>query len=174
MCAANQCICSDLMHLRLPHNGHSIILLSLPGLSIYSHLVRFSLSTKRDLLYFWRKSTSSHHHNSWGAVAKLFDPGMLQVQEHEYASPSTILFQRLSVVVVDAVFFFGVVKCVDHPQTFVAIVHCSTGSRSSHFAVSYIDSVTPHTGRPRGRAKAPHPGQRSCCGSASCTLACSL
>lgn len=44
------------------------------------------------------------------SVAVLFDPRMLQLTALEYASPNTILFQRLSVVVVDVVFFFAVVK----------------------------------------------------------------
>lgn len=35
---------------------------------------------------------------------------MVQLDALEYASPNTILFQRLSVVLADLVFFFGLVK----------------------------------------------------------------
>ena len=41
-------------------------------------------------------------------VAKYFDPEMLKVQNLNYASPNTILFQRLSVIVTDVVYYFGV------------------------------------------------------------------
>lgn len=43
-------------------------------------------------------------------VARLFDPRMVQLDALEYASPNTVLFQRLSVVLADLVFFFGLVK----------------------------------------------------------------
>lgn len=41
-------------------------------------------------------------------VAQFFDPEMLKVENLNYASPNTILFQRLSVIVVDVVYFLGV------------------------------------------------------------------
>jgi alpha-1,3-glucosyltransferase len=41
-------------------------------------------------------------------VAGVFDPEMLKVENLNYASANTILFQRLSVIVVDVVYFLGV------------------------------------------------------------------
>lgn len=41
-------------------------------------------------------------------VAEFFDPEMLKVANLNYASHSTILFQRLSVIAVDVVYFLGV------------------------------------------------------------------
>lgn len=43
-------------------------------------------------------------------VAKYFDPAMLQVTNLNYASEKTILFQRLSVIVTDLVYAFGVLR----------------------------------------------------------------
>ncbi|KAL2095298.1 hypothetical protein ACEWY4_010017 [Coilia grayii] len=44
-------------------------------------------------------------------VAKYFDKDMLVVQNLNYASPATILFQRLSVIFVDVVFFYAAQEC---------------------------------------------------------------
>lgn len=41
-------------------------------------------------------------------VAQCFDRNMLLVQNLNYASPSTVLFQRLSVIVADLLFIFAV------------------------------------------------------------------
>ena len=41
-------------------------------------------------------------------VARLFDPGMLTVQEQPYLTPATLVFQRLSVICADMVLFVGV------------------------------------------------------------------
>ena len=42
--------------------------------------------------------------------AQFFDPAMLEVGNLNYASNNTILFQRLSVIITDVVFAFGVKK----------------------------------------------------------------
>lgn len=44
-------------------------------------------------------------------VAKYFDKEMLVVQNLSYASPGTVLFQRLSVIFVDVVFFYAAREC---------------------------------------------------------------
>ncbi|XP_076130397.1 dolichyl pyrophosphate Glc1Man9GlcNAc2 alpha-1,3-glucosyltransferase isoform X1 [Alosa pseudoharengus] len=44
-------------------------------------------------------------------VAKYFDKEMLVVQNLSYASPATILFQRLSVILVDVVFLYAAREC---------------------------------------------------------------
>ena len=41
-------------------------------------------------------------------IAKFFDPEMLKVENLSYASANTIIFQRLSVIVADIVYFLGV------------------------------------------------------------------
>lgn len=41
-------------------------------------------------------------------AARLFDPEMLKVENLNYASANTIMFQRLSVIVVDVVYFLGI------------------------------------------------------------------
>lgn len=43
-------------------------------------------------------------------IAKFFDPEMLKVNNLNYASNKTILFQRLSVIIADLVYVFGVRK----------------------------------------------------------------
>ena len=48
-------------------------------------------------------------------VAKYFDKEMLVVQNLSYASPATILFQRLSVMFVDLVFFYAAREWVSLP-----------------------------------------------------------
>ncbi|XP_078401328.1 dolichyl pyrophosphate Glc1Man9GlcNAc2 alpha-1,3-glucosyltransferase isoform X1 [Cetorhinus maximus] len=44
-------------------------------------------------------------------IAQYFDKEMLVVQNLNYASNATILFQRLSVILVDIVFIYGVIEC---------------------------------------------------------------
>ncbi|XP_038137460.1 probable dolichyl pyrophosphate Glc1Man9GlcNAc2 alpha-1,3-glucosyltransferase [Cyprinodon tularosa] len=44
-------------------------------------------------------------------AAQHFDPNMLQVENLNYASPSTVLFQRLSVVFTDLLFIYAVKEC---------------------------------------------------------------
>ncbi|CRK93790.1 CLUMA_CG007318, isoform A [Clunio marinus] len=44
-------------------------------------------------------------------VAEYFDPEMLKIENLNYASANTILFQRLSVIFVDVVYFLGVREC---------------------------------------------------------------
>uniref|UniRef100_A0A673KGQ6 Alpha-1,3-glucosyltransferase n=1 Tax=Sinocyclocheilus rhinocerous TaxID=307959 RepID=A0A673KGQ6_9TELE len=55
-------------------------------------------------LFAWFEYGLSH-------IAWFFDKEMLVVQNLNYASPATILFQRLSVIVADVVFFYAVKEC---------------------------------------------------------------
>ncbi|RXN27036.1 putative dolichyl pyrophosphate Glc1Man9 c2 alpha-1,3-glucosyltransferase [Labeo rohita] len=55
-------------------------------------------------LFAWFEYGLSH-------IAQFFDKEMLVVQNLNYASPATILFQRLSVIVADVVFFYAVKEC---------------------------------------------------------------
>ena len=52
-------------------------------------------------LFAWFQFLLSH-------VAKYFDENMLDVKNLNYASPNTILFQRLSVIITDLVFAYGI------------------------------------------------------------------
>lgn len=45
-------------------------------------------------------------------MARYFDPEMLKVENLNYASEKTILFQRLSVIITDVVYAFGVRRWV--------------------------------------------------------------
>uniref|UniRef100_A0A671KI93 Alpha-1,3-glucosyltransferase n=2 Tax=Sinocyclocheilus anshuiensis TaxID=1608454 RepID=A0A671KI93_9TELE len=55
-------------------------------------------------LFAWFEYGLSH-------IARFFDKEMLVVQNLNYASPATVLFQRLSVIVADVVFFYAVKEC---------------------------------------------------------------
>ncbi|XP_062867305.1 probable dolichyl pyrophosphate Glc1Man9GlcNAc2 alpha-1,3-glucosyltransferase isoform X1 [Trichomycterus rosablanca] len=55
-------------------------------------------------LFAWFEFGLSH-------IAKYFDPQMLVVQNLNYASPATVLFQRLSVIVTDLIFIYAVKEC---------------------------------------------------------------
>lgn len=55
-------------------------------------------------LFAWFEFLLSH-------IAKYFDPDMLVVQNLNYASYSTKLFQRLSVIVTDFIFIYGAQQC---------------------------------------------------------------
>lgn len=83
---------------RLLQNGHSIILLSLPGSSGRFHGVL------NDCLRTCFEAILCEI-----SVARLFDPRMVQLDALNYASFNTILFQRLSVVILDVLYFIGVV-----------------------------------------------------------------
>lgn len=50
-------------------------------------------------------------------VAKYFDKEMLVVQNLSYASPGTVLFQRLSVIFMDVLFFYAAREWVSLPAT---------------------------------------------------------
>ncbi|XP_026090767.1 probable dolichyl pyrophosphate Glc1Man9GlcNAc2 alpha-1,3-glucosyltransferase [Carassius auratus] len=55
-------------------------------------------------LFAWFEYGLSH-------IGRFFDKEMLVVQNLNYASPATVLFQRLSVIVADVVFFYAVKEC---------------------------------------------------------------
>ncbi|KAM3869037.1 dolichyl pyrophosphate Glc1Man9GlcNAc2 alpha-1,3-glucosyltransferase [Diretmus argenteus] len=55
-------------------------------------------------LFAWFEFGLSH-------VAKHFDPDMLLLQNQDYASPSTVVFQRLSVICTDLVFIYAAREC---------------------------------------------------------------
>ncbi|XP_065142990.1 dolichyl pyrophosphate Glc1Man9GlcNAc2 alpha-1,3-glucosyltransferase isoform X2 [Paramisgurnus dabryanus] len=55
-------------------------------------------------LFAWFEYGLSH-------IARFFDKEMLVVQNLNYASAATVLFQRLSVIVADVVFFYAVKEC---------------------------------------------------------------
>ncbi|XP_068963217.1 dolichyl pyrophosphate Glc1Man9GlcNAc2 alpha-1,3-glucosyltransferase isoform X4 [Petaurus breviceps papuanus] len=44
-------------------------------------------------------------------IAKVFDPEMLNIQNLNYASPKTVLFQRFSVIFTDVLFIYAVYEC---------------------------------------------------------------
>ncbi|XP_027704053.1 probable dolichyl pyrophosphate Glc1Man9GlcNAc2 alpha-1,3-glucosyltransferase isoform X2 [Vombatus ursinus] len=54
--------------------------------------------------FAWFEYTLSH-------IAKVFDPEMLNIQNLNYASPRTVLFQRFSVIFTDVLFIYSVYEC---------------------------------------------------------------
>ncbi|MGH0183979.1 UNVERIFIED_CONTAM: hypothetical protein FKN15_013808 [Acipenser sinensis] len=57
-------------------------------------------------LFAWFEYGLSH-------IAKYFDKEMLVIQHLNHASPATVLFQRLSVILTDIVFIYAVRECVN-------------------------------------------------------------
>ncbi|TSQ12706.1 putative dolichyl pyrophosphate Glc1Man9GlcNAc2 alpha-1,3-glucosyltransferase [Bagarius yarrelli] len=55
-------------------------------------------------LFAWFEFGLSH-------IAKYFDAQMLVVENLNYASPATVLFQRLSVIITDVIFIYAVREC---------------------------------------------------------------
>ncbi|XP_045526307.1 probable dolichyl pyrophosphate Glc1Man9GlcNAc2 alpha-1,3-glucosyltransferase isoform X3 [Pieris brassicae] len=56
--------------------------------------------------FAWLEYALSH-------VAKYFDPEMLKIENLYYASEVTVIFQRLSVIVLDLFYIYGVKQCSD-------------------------------------------------------------
>ncbi|XP_045763417.1 probable dolichyl pyrophosphate Glc1Man9GlcNAc2 alpha-1,3-glucosyltransferase [Maniola jurtina] len=54
--------------------------------------------------FAWLEFALSH-------VAKIFDPEMVKIENLNYASDMTVLFQRLSVIVLDIVYIYGAFRC---------------------------------------------------------------
>ncbi|CAH2269261.1 jg19216 [Pararge aegeria aegeria] len=44
-------------------------------------------------------------------IAKMFDPAMVKIENLDYASEMTVLFQRLSVIILDFVYMYGAFRC---------------------------------------------------------------
>ncbi|CAK1551793.1 unnamed protein product [Leptosia nina] len=57
-------------------------------------------------LFAWLEFCLSH-------IAKYFDPEMLKIENINYASEATVLFQRASVIMLDCIYIYSVKKCAD-------------------------------------------------------------
>uniref|UniRef100_A0A9J8BRH0 Alpha-1,3-glucosyltransferase n=1 Tax=Cyprinus carpio carpio TaxID=630221 RepID=A0A9J8BRH0_CYPCA len=85
-------------------------------------------------LFAWFEYGLSH-------IACFFDKEMLVVPNLNYASPATVLFQRLSVIVADVVFFYAVKEYYNGFLFGVLLLSIARHCQNRHFEGAFLFSV---------------------------------